>query len=253
MEKIKETQTALLSLLKDFDSLCKKAHIHYTLHGGTMLGAIRNHGFIPWDDDLDIAMRRKDYDRLRKCLKKKKMYTIVGSIKKQFRKTDDNSCWIDIFICDSISENLIFQKIKLDLLTALDIMNRDPNTVKLSNVNSYNQFKQIVFQIIYSIGKLVPSELKVHQYNNLSIHYLCGNRTVSFRSNDQYKGRSEVFPAKWLDEYILIPFENTKLPVIKNYHDVLVKSYGENYMIPVRYERTSDVHDMIRSENNLKL
>lgn len=54
--EVKETQEHLLSLLKDFNTLCKENSINYSLHGGTMLGAIREHGFIPWDDDLDITI-----------------------------------------------------------------------------------------------------------------------------------------------------------------------------------------------------
>lgn len=60
----REHQQALLILLREFDRVCKELDIPYVLFAGTMLGAIRHKGFIPWDDDLDVCMLREDYDRL---------------------------------------------------------------------------------------------------------------------------------------------------------------------------------------------
>lgn len=65
---LRKHQIRMLNILIEFDKICKKYNIPYFLYGGTLLGAIRHQGFIPWDDDLDVAMRRKDYDRLMKIL-----------------------------------------------------------------------------------------------------------------------------------------------------------------------------------------
>ena len=61
--ELREHQKALLELLCEFDRICKKLDIPYILFAGSMLGAVRHKGFIPWDDDLDILMMRKDYER----------------------------------------------------------------------------------------------------------------------------------------------------------------------------------------------
>ena len=61
-------QMVMLEMVKVFDNICKKHKIPYFLYGGTLLGAVRHNGFIPWDDDLDVAMMRKDYKRLLKVL-----------------------------------------------------------------------------------------------------------------------------------------------------------------------------------------
>ena len=57
-------QALLLEMLKDFDAVCRRHHISYQLFAGTALGAVRHHGFIPWDDDVDVILMRSEYDRL---------------------------------------------------------------------------------------------------------------------------------------------------------------------------------------------
>jgi len=65
---LRKQQQIMLEMVIELDRICKKYDIPYFLYGGTLLGAIRHNGFIPWDDDLDVALRRKDYQRLMKVL-----------------------------------------------------------------------------------------------------------------------------------------------------------------------------------------
>jgi len=245
---IKETQQRLLELLKEFDQICRENDIQYTLHGGTLLGAIREHGFIPWDDDSDVAMTRKNFEKLKQCLKDNSQYKLFGNIKTQFKKSDNQYYWIDIFICDYISETLNEQRKKLMYLTILDIMNRDTNSVRLSQVNKYGNLKKFLFYSTYYFGKLFTKNFKAKQYINIAKNKWQGNRTLMFRSNDQLKGRREVFDARWMNHrYIGVEFEDTKLMVISDYDALLIKCYGKNYMTPVKEQRNTTIHNIVRN------
>ena len=63
-----EIRNIQLSILEELDVFCKKNGLYYTLCGGTLLGAIRHKGFIPWDDDIDVLMPRPDYEKLLICV-----------------------------------------------------------------------------------------------------------------------------------------------------------------------------------------
>lgn len=67
---LRKAQMRMLEILKVFDAICVKHGIEYTLDGGTLLGAVRHGGFIPWDDDLDVNVMRKDFLKLREILPK---------------------------------------------------------------------------------------------------------------------------------------------------------------------------------------
>lgn len=68
LDEIKQIE---LDILIKFDEFCKKENLYYTLAGGTLLGAIRHKGFIPWDDDIDVIMSRDDYNRFLKVFTEK--------------------------------------------------------------------------------------------------------------------------------------------------------------------------------------
>ena len=61
---VKHLQRVILGIITDIDALCQKNSIDYYLVGGSTIGAVRHKGFIPWDDDLDVMMRRDDYEKL---------------------------------------------------------------------------------------------------------------------------------------------------------------------------------------------
>lgn len=247
---IKETHEKLLELIIQFDKICESHNIRYTLHGGSLLGAIREHGFIPWDDDIDTAMLRTEFHKLEKALNDNSYFYIYGDIKKQFRKKDDDSVWIDIFICDYIGDSFDKQK-KLLALTILDIMYKDKNSIKLVNFKKYSMLKRIAYKLVYYLGKIIPRKFKIYEYNRISEYKFLGNKKNMHRSNDQLTGRLKVFPVSWMENYIRVPFENTQLSAISSYNEMLCDCYGKNYMMPIRDTRNHTVHEFVRSDIKL--
>lgn len=250
---LKVTQENLFALMTAFDGICRKAHISYTLHSGTLLGAVREKGFIPWDDDMDIAMSRAAFEKLEKTLQNDPCFHIVGNIKKQFRRKGENRFWVDIFICDFIDQRRLPQKLKQTALTLLDIMNRDKHTVALSDFSKYGLGKRLAFKAAYWCGKLFTSRFKGKLHKKVSRDLWTGNRTMCVRSNDQLKGRVLVFPVQWLDSFQDMPFGDAVFSVTTYYHDVLVSIYGEDYMTPVKDDRNSSVHDLVREDGDITL
>lgn len=131
---VHDVHKVLLEMLKDIDRICKKYDIKYFLTAGTCLGAIRHNGFIPWDDDADIAMMREDYEKLVAALQKElpndkyyfqcfdthKEYNVLIPIMKIRKKgtyveevntllknkcKDGDGIFIDVFLVDYINKN----------------------------------------------------------------------------------------------------------------------------------------------------
>ena len=243
----KKIHRSLLGMLKKFDEICRKNEIEYTLHGGTLLGAIREKGFIPWDDDADIAMTRKEYERLKFVLDKTDdQFYLRGRIKVQFRDKTDSNVWIDIFICDFISERSHVQKLKQGLLTALDIMLRDKESIKYSNLEKYSISKRFIYKIIYYFGRFSANKWKQYWYIKVSRDFFVGKKQMYIRSNDQYIGRKIVMPIEWMAQFHDIEFEAIMLKVTQNSKEVLVSSYGNDYMTPIKEKRTHEIHNHIR-------
>ena len=243
-------QSRLLELLTRFDSLCSEQNIAYTLHGGTLLGAVRNGGFIPWDDDADVAMTRTEFRKLYDHLRKEdSAFFITERIKTQFRSKDDPEIWIDIFICDPISEHPFAQKLKLLLLTALDIMSKNNHSKNLSNIRNYSLIKQTAFHCLYILGKPISARRKAKWYNCIAQTWLNGSGTLFFRSNDQYVGRKLPFPADWMDHFENIQFEGRTFRTQRDYNALLTSCYGPDYMIPRRDDHAHRVHMLVRSDS----
>lgn len=250
-EELRKAQELMLILLKKFAKICDDNDIHYFLDSGTLLGAIRHNGFIPWDDDIDVGMLRKDYDKFCQVLMTYKDENIVL----QNFETDSgfgfsfsklvlkNTKWIEKF---AMNTNRDYEGIFLDIFPFDKVPNDDKQIRKIYKINNFYKailfaklgynpgikkpFKRFLFALLkffskfFSVKALQNKQVKLcTKYNYLENNYLVtefgGTFYESLNPESFYK---ETCKHRFEDDYFNIP---------KQYDRVLTHMYGD-YMTP---------------------
>lgn len=228
----------LLTILKKFDLICRKNKIKYSLHGGTLLGCIRESGFIPWDDDVDVSMTRSEFNKIKRVLGNNSEL-IIDEETNPFPQVwleirGREPVWLDIFVWDYITENKLLQKLKIAIMCFFLAFLKTPKTMHLSMTSKkYTGIKRGAIYVIYLLGRLFPNRLK-HAWANWTEQRITGSRKYIHRSNDLYAGMKLILPSYVMDEYENKEFEGELLMVSKYHNEILTSSYGSNYMTPVK-------------------
>ena len=250
LDEIKELQQIELGILLDVDRVCREEGIEYFLGEGTLLGAVRHHGFIPWDDDVDLIMKRPEYERFlqvaQRALGEKyqvQHFTTVENYWSPFIKirlvageqkyrqqhiahlTRNNGPYIDIFPMEYVpkedSPAQRRQSFKIRLF-------RGMLSYKLGLRRADTLKKKIVrlcacFYSVKRIHKTLDKTFK--KYASLGkTDYL-----ATLASYHDYK--CQTVPASVYDEQLFVDFEGHQLPIPKEYDYLLTKIYGD-YMTP---------------------
>ena len=259
---LKEIQQVSLDILKDVHSFCIRNSIKYSLQGGTLLGAIRHKGFIPWDDDIDIIMPRPDYEKFCREYVSSKSYKLICRDKQEcylafarvceMEKTfvcwdlcpwtnEDTGVWIDIFPADGAEDDLQSAERRISKATRLwkkSLQIRRSYT-SLSTLDGTNaRIKQIIRKAIYS-----------HQ-NVLDEHVaLC--KELPYGSTNHYSniaylgyGMHEYHRKAVMDTLMLQDFEDSQFYVMQGYDEALREKYG-NYMELPPIEQQIARHDFV--------
>ena len=223
----KGLQNSLLVLIKEFHKFSIQNGIKYSLTGGSLLGAVRNNGFIPWDTDLDIMVTRENFIKLKKNLTNNRIMNLSrGPWLHYIEAKDDINAKIDIFVYDNCTNNIFIYKIKILLLKILQgTLKEDVNYQKFT-------FKYKLLSFITNIlGKIFDKKRKQKLYDIISC---LGNNKKSnniFLSNDGFNLLDLKHSSQIMESFSLHNFEDTKLFITDKYHDYLTTRYG-NYMIP---------------------
>lgn len=240
-------QENLLITLDALDSICRKNNIFYSLHGGTMLGAERDHHIIPWDDDVDISIKRCEFEKLKKTI-------LDGNAPEGFyldettmwfprfvMKNQNDPVYIDILIWDYISEKRFAQWLKITSLRAIQGMMKEDVDYSRFGIKG-----KILLGITQSIGKLFSTKTKLSVFRNIQTKWFLGKKQYIHRSNDSYLGCTDILDNKYMDEYTEIELEGKNYMVNKRYHEFLVMAYGENYLTPPPIQERRPGHDKFR-------
>lgn len=235
----------LLVLLKDFHDFCMQNNIKYSLHGGTLLGAIREKGFVPWDDDADVTFTREEFEHFKTVLKNNKSLNFdleyrAGWNRVSKRGKNGYLVWIDLLIYDYISENYILQKLKILSLILLRAWAKTSDDVKLSEKN-YKGIRLLGIKLVYMSGVLFSPKFKL-KVAEMVYKSFPGKRKYIQRANDQYVALPIILPVSAMEKYEMIEFEGEEFMISSDYDLILLTSYGDNYMIPQKYENDVNSH-----------
>ena len=251
------------AILKDFSDYCVKNGLRYYLYAGTLLGAVRHQGFIPWDDDIDVVMPRPDYEKFYTQVQKSKIaphldietyriseHSICPFIKLVDNRTDGHeqnlpssfhtAVWIDIFPLDGVpdrkSEQRHLIKKQKHLIKLLDLCTRQyiPCKDLLRHMKRYMIWK-VFGRINYKdIDKQL--ELNSLKYDYDSSRYI-GNTVYC-------DGMNEIITKQEFEIPVQLEFEGYQFNAPKNYDQYLTNLYGNYMKYPPLKERVRR-HDYI--------
>lgn len=239
---LSEAHQILLEIAKTFARICDKNNIPYYMLGGTMLGAVRHKGFIPWDDDMDFGVPRPYYDQLITCLERQLPYpyrcctynnglsistilkiddcrTIISDIFNGHKYKEPIGLNIDIFPLDYCSPNDVTIK-KINILRTI-------YNCKFSKNPSWGIMRKL-FNTIVKI--LVPGTLSSINALTDSLLKKCTAAPYLYNVFGAW-GVKECIPIDWYGEGIKYRFEDVEFSGIKEYDKYLSRLYGD-YMTP---------------------
>ena len=261
--EMKEIQQEALKILLAFVELCQKNGLTYYISGGTYLGAVRHHGFIPWDDDVDVAMPRKDFNQFLEIAKTQlpkeyqinyyktrsdSMYYVpkIENPKYKFisqiaQKEKIINLWIDVFPLDGLPEQKLNRKFHCMHLLALRGLYKIAYFDMLVNYQNTNRpwYENFIIQVTkkFPVSRLVDGHKVMEQLDKVLSKYdfYTSRDIMNFMGSYKFKSimnREEIYA-----EGALYEFEGHMLYAPKEFDKYLTQIYGDYHQLPPEQER----------------
>ena len=245
----------LVDTFKIFDEICRKNNINYSLIGGSLIGAVRHHGIIPWDDDIDIIMHQDEYEKFKAAVKKTKSDKFILLCPEE--RKDYYYPFAKFVAKDTIVDEYNQKEIK-DYGIFLDIFTYHPISDNKEEQEKFHKKMKKLHEGVYTTNskhsswprnpkyriKYIKHNIKfwtnyTKAYNELyakqdkiESDYMISNWPI-------YGLKKEVMRKEWLQDYITVDFEGVKAMIFKNYDKVLSTTFGDYMKMPPKEKRVT--------------
>ncbi|MDE6847160.1 MAG: LicD family protein [Lachnospiraceae bacterium] len=251
--ELKKLQAVELEILLEIDRICKKNHIYYSLTGGTLLGAVRHGGFIPWDDDADVSMLRTEYQKFQKACKRdlnqEKFYFQdientegyrwgYGKLRRrdsiflrenQSEMPYEQGIFVDIFPRDGVPDGKMEQKIH----SFLCFLVRKIMWSAVGRRTANSKFQKCVYALFYKIPDKTLRRIYCGLYKKSNLKKTELVRALTFPLPNHLKGYKRV----WYQRYTKINFEGHEFQVEASYKEWLEQEFGDYMKLPAIEKR----------------
>lgn len=247
-EEVKSVELEVLQYVSDY---CDKNNLQYYLAYGTLIGAVRHKGFIPWDDDIDIWMPREDYNRIiNEFNNNPSHYRLISP-------TDKISRHSFVKIIDvrtvKIEPNVSYTNghlgIDIDIFP-LDGQPDDDTTYSLWYENLQKKYRLYPFTIAQKMSNYVKTfivklvnlgdilkKFILNSTRKLHLKYPYNTSNYVGTIESCYNSKNNRFKKEWFSEHVLLDFEGRKFKVPVGYHEVLTKMYGDYMKLPPKEQQ----------------
>lgn len=255
-DELKQLQRIQLEMLIEFDRICRSHGIQYSLDGGTLLGAVRHKGFIPWDDDIDVIMLRHEYAKFRRACQKdldRKRFFLQdyrsdpyyrwGYAKLRRKGTEHirlgqeclrqkTGIFMDIFVVDQVPDSYILRR--LHHLACFCI-----RKVLYAPVGEINAAHRGV-RNWYHLLSYIPRDWVFH-FRNLVAFYSNKHKTqlISHYTLEYPKRCRYGLPRSCFDQFVELEFEGRMMRAFADYDTYLTMYYGNYMELPPENERVA--------------
>lgn len=259
--QFEEMKKIELNILIYFTEVCEENNLRYYLGGGTLLGAVRHKGFIPWDDDIDVMMPRPDFQKLLSLSINNENYNIIkpGTAgyyynfaklvdtrtileEKGIKRIDGLGVYIDIFPLDGMPETSDARKKRFKELNS--IRKRINNTCLLKPKFHRNPFAYLNACRIYNSNKNIDLSSLQKKYLDSALKNSFDDSEFVFAAGGAY-GARDIFPGKWFEKEIELQFENLSVKAFNGYDFYLTQLYGDYMTLPPEDKRVTPHHTIV--------
>ena len=254
---IEEAKKIELDILDFIDSFCKEHGINYCINYGTLIGAIRHKGFIPWDDDIDLSMTRENYEKFIQLFSEKQSrYKLLSLetddqyfnnfikivdpttkiIDTRNTKTYGSGVFIDIFPMDTFNDTKV-----VDICYKLESFKLLSFSKHKNIVYGDSKLKDLIRTLFWLLLRPVSPRFFANQIEKQIQKYRVENgKYIAFIPSKAKE--KEIFPRDMFDELIETPFEHLVLPAPKHI-DAVLKQFYDDYMTVPPKEKQIYIHE----------